>query len=277
MSELRLSEIWIYPIKSLGGIRLPQAQVMEKGLELDRRWMLVDENGVFMTQRLLPTMALFKLSIENDDLVIVYNPMSAVHSPLATVFRVSKHTSAFERDEKVKIWNDTVDAFEVSKETSGWFSEILGMKCRLVHFPEGNPRGVDPNYKVNDEHVSLADAYPFLIIGQQSLNFLNSKLAQPLPMNRFRPNFVFTGGEPNEEDTWRNFSIGNNRFVGVKPCIRCVLTTINQDTAEKGDEPLRTLATYRKAENKILFGQNLVAVDHQLVKEGDPINIETRS
>ena len=277
MSELRLSEIWIYPIKSLGGIRLPQAQVMEKGLELDRRWMLVDENGVFMTQRLLPTMALFKLSIENDDLVIVYNPMSAVHSPLATVFRVSKHTSAFERDEKVKILNDSVDAFEVSKETSGWFSEILGMKCRLVHFPEGNPRGVDPNYKVNDEHVSLADAYPFLIIGQQSLNFLNSKLAQPLPMNRFRPNFVFTGGEPNEEDTWRNFSIGNNRFVGVKPCIRCVLTTINQDTAEKGDEPLRTLATYRKAENKILFGQNLVAVDHQLVKEGDPINIETRS
>jgi len=266
MSELRLSEVWIYPIKSLGGIRLQQANIMEKGIELDRRWMIVDENGAFMTQRTLPALALFKLRMENGELKIVHSPQSTV--PL--------HPNIVERNESVTIWNDSVIGFEVNKDTSAWFSEILGVNCRLVHFPEDNKRPVDRNFSVHDEHVSLADAYPFLIIGQRSLDLLNSKLTEPLPMNRFRPNFVFTGGEPNEEDTWKNFTIGNNRFVGVKPCSRCVLTTVNQDTAEKGVEPLRTLATYRKKENKILFGQNLVSIDHQQVNEGDVITIQTR-
>lgn len=270
MSELSLSEIWVYPIKSLGGIRLEHSKVLGKGLEFDRRWMLVDENGVFMTQRTTPSMALFKLKIENGELIIVYSPQSIVHS-------ISLQPNLLEKNEDVIIWDDTVTACEVSKASSAWFSKILNLKCRLVYFPEENSRAVDSNYKVNDEHVSLADGYPFLIIGQESLNLLNSKLAQPIPMNRFRPNFVFTGGEPNEEDTWRNFTIGSNRFVGVKPCGRCAIPTINQETAEKSDEPTRTLATYRRKENKILFGQNLLATDHQQVKEGDLITIQTRS
>jgi uncharacterized protein len=149
----------------------------------------------------------------------------------------------------------------------------LQMNCKLVYFPESNPRAVDPNYKVNDEHVSLADAYPFLIIGQSSLDDLNSKLPEPLPMNRFRPNFVFTGGEPYEEDLWRNFSIGSNRFIGVKPCARCVLTTVNQATAEKGPEPLRTLSLYRKKDSKVLFGNNVVTVDEGDVRVGDVITL----
>jgi uncharacterized protein YcbX len=269
MRELRLSEIWIYPIKSLGGIRLAQAKVLEKGLEYDRRWMLVDENGVFMTQRDNPTMALFKLKIENRELKIVHSQQSTGHS-------ISLHPPNFENQERVTIWDDTVTACEVSKESSAWFSTLLNLKCRLVYFPEENSRAVDPVYKVNDEHVSLADGYPFLIIGQGSLNFLNSKLSQAIPMNRFRPNFVFTGGKPNEEDTWRNFTIGGNRFVGVKTCARCAIPTINQETSEKGIEPTRTLATYRRNENKILFGQNLLAIDHQEVKEGDLISIQTR-
>jgi len=270
MSELRLTEIWIYPIKSLGGIRLKEAKVFEKGLEFDRRWMLVDENGVFMTQRDNPTMALFKLKIEKEELKIVYSPQSIVHS-------ISLHQSNFENELKVTIWDDTVTACEVSEESSAWFSTILNLKCRLVYFPEENSRGVDPTYKVKNEHVSLADGYPFLIIGQESLNFLNSKLTQAIPINRFRPNFVFAGGTPNEEDSWRNFTIGVNRFVGVKPCARCAVPTIDQETAEKGIEPTRTLATYRRKENKIFFGQNLLAIDHQIVKEGDLINIQTRS
>ena len=270
MSELRLSEIWIYPIKGLGGIRLKHSRVLEKGLEYDRRWMLVDENGVFMTQRDNPTMALFKLKIEGEELKITYSPSSLVHS-------ISLHPNTPEKNESVIIWDDTVTACEINKESSAWFSDILNLKCRLVYFPEENSRAVDPVYKVNDEHVSLADGYPFLIIGQESLNFLNSKLEQTIPMNRFRPNFVFTGGEPNEEDTWRNFTIGSNRFVGVKPCARCAVPTINQETAEKGIEPTRTLATYRRKENKIYFGQNLLASDHQKIKEGDLITIQTRS
>lgn len=269
MSELQLSEIWIYPIKGLGGIRLRSSKVLEKGLEYDRRWMLVDENGVFMTQRDKPTMALFKLKIEKEELKITYSPTSMVHS-------ISLHPNRLEKSERVVIWDDTVTAQEVGNETSAWFSSILNLKCRLVYFPEENSRAVDPAYKVNEEHVSLADAYPFLIIGQEALNYLNSKLTETIPMNRFRPNFVFTGGEPNEEDTWRNFTIGSNRFVGVKPCARCAVPTINQETAEKGIEPTRTLATYRRNENKILFGQNLLATDHREVKVGDAINIQTR-
>lgn len=270
MSELRLSEIWVYPIKSLGGIRVTQAYVKEKGLEYDRRWMLVDENGMFMTQRVLPTMALLKLKLENGELRIVDSSKSTTHS-------ISLNPSLSNSEEEVIIWNDTVKAVEVNKETSAWFSEVLEKKCRLVYFPEQNSRAVDKNFSVNHEHVSLADGYPFLIIGQSSLDHLNSKLEVPIPMNRFRPNFVFTGREPHEEDTWRNFTIGINRFVGVKPCARCAIPTINQDTAEKGIEPSRTLALYRKKDNKILFGQNLVSVDHQSVKEGDLITIQTRS
>ena len=265
MSDLKLSEIYIYPIKSLGGISLQQAIVMPKGLQHDRRWMLVDEDGMFMTQRVYPELALFKVTADTDQLTIRYKQESTIlpfnHSP-------------FESPALVTIWDDRIAAFEVSTIQSSWFSDFLKMKCKLVYFPEENTRPVNPLYSVNNEQVSLADAYPFLIIGQSSLDDLNSRLEQPLPMNRFRPNFVFTGGEPCEEDAWRNFTIGSNRFVGVKPCARCVLTTVNQDTAEKGLEPLRTLATYRKRDNKILFGQNLVAIDHQVIAVGDKITLQ---
>ena len=158
-----------------------------------------------------------------------------------------------------------------------WFSKYLGFSCQLVSFPEANDRPVDPLYSINEEHVSLADAYPFLIIGQRSLDLLNDKLEQPVPMNRFRPNFVFTGRDAHEEDQWREFTIGSNRFAGVKLCARCVLTTVNQDTAEKGIEPLYTLSTYRKVANKVLFGQNLVALDHGIVKVGDRISVISKT
>lgn len=277
MSELRLSEIWVYPIKSLGGIRVAQAHVKEKGLEYDRRWMLVDETGIFMTQRVLASMALLKLKMENLPTGQAGGELRIAHSLKSTTHSISLTPSLSNKAEEVIIWNDTVKAVEVNKETSAWFSEVLEKKCRLVYFPEQNSRAVDKNFSVNRENVSLADGYPFLIIGQSSLDHLNSKLEVPITMNRFRPNFVFTGGEPHEEDTWRNFTIGINHFVGVKPCARCAIPTINQDTAEKGIEPSRTLALYRKKDNKIFFGQNLVSVDHQSVKEGDLITIQTRS
>ncbi len=265
MTELKLSEIWIYPIKSLGGIPLLESKVMEKGLLHDRRWMLVDESGQFLTQRVYPQMALFKLSFENEGLKITFGNHTN-HLSFTTPSTLDLM--------KVTIWDDSVLACEVSAAHSEWFSALLGMKCKLVFFPEGNSRPVDPTYKVNDEQVSLADAYPFLIIGQASLDNLNEKLEETLPMNRFRPNLVFTGGEPHEEDTWRNFTVGSNRFVGVKPCARCVLTTVNQDNAEKGIEPLKTLSTYRKQGSKVLFGQNLVAIDHNSIRVGDHITIQ---
>lgn len=265
MHELKLSQIWIYPIKSLGGITLSSVNVMAKGLQYDRRWMLVDESGTAMTQRTYPKMSLLKLSIENNQISISYGKH---------LLHLDVESDGFPTALRVNIWNDSVSVFEVNPSYSAWFSELLGTNCKLVHFPEENARPVDPRYKVNDEHVSLADAYPFLIIGQGTLDDLNAKLKEPVPINRFRPNFVFTGGQAFEEDSWRNFTIGNIRFVGVKLCDRCILITVNQDTAEKGQEPLKTLATYRKRDNKIYFGQNLVTLDKGKVNVGDKITVQ---
>lgn len=254
-----LSEIYIYPIKSLGGIKLEKSIVEERGLQLDRRMMLVDNTGKFMTQRTYPKMALLKTNIVDDKLAVNNtNNKSTIFIELEFI----KNQKLIDSLEKinVKIWDDECIAAKVSKEADEFFSDALGIKCSLVIMPQDAKRIVDPDKKyINEEYlVSFADAYPFLIIGQESLNDLNKRLKENLPMNRFRPNFVFTGGNPYDEDHWKSFKIGEIIFYPVKPCARCVITTINQDTAEKSDEPLKTLATYRTINNKVLFGQNLV-------------------
>jgi len=268
MKNLVLSEIWIYPIKSLGGIQLTKGIVKEKGLQHDRRWMLTDETGTFMTQRVHPAMALFKLEIEDNKMIVTFRKPGMPEHPSITIDTTASSAGI---PIHATIWDDKVETVEVDPAISEWFSRHLGLACKLVSFPEQNPRPVDRTYSVNDEHVNLADAYPFLVIGQSTLDDLNTRLARPVPMNRFRPNFVFTGGDPYEEDGWRNFTIGQNRFVAVKPCARCVLTTVDQQTATKGPEPLATLSSYRKQGNKVLFGQNVVAVDHFSVQVGDAI------
>lgn len=261
-----LSEIWIYPIKSLAGIRLKQARVLPKGLENDRRWMLIDENGRFITQREHPEMALFKVDLNDNQIAVTDNSGSTLSIEL--------NTSKTARKLVAQIWDDEVEVVEVDTGYSEWFSATMKMKCALVYFPEHNVRDVDPDYAVKKEQVSLADGYPFLIIGQESLNDLNTRLASPITMRRFRPNFVFTGGKAFAEDQWQNFSIGNNRFAGVKLCARCVLTTVDPETGNKGAEPLATLATFRKRNNKINFGQNVLPLDYGEVKEGDRIIVE---
>jgi len=262
MQPLTLSEIWIYPIKSLGGTRLPSAKVMEKGLQYDRRWMLIDQHNQFMTQRVHHQMALFKQQLQATYLQVHFKDQS---------LKIPFDHSHYEEPIASKVWNDEVIVYEISEIFSAWFSLHLGFACKLVVFPENNPRPVDASFKVNDEHVGLADAYPFLIIGQSSLDDLNARLTEAVPMNRFRPNLVFSGGKPYEEESWREFKVGVNQFIGVKPCSRCVLTTVNQDTAIKGKEPLLTLSKYRRVGDKIIFGQNLVAINHGEIHEGDEI------
>lgn len=251
MNRKKLSQIFIYPVKSLGGISLLTSIAEERGLKYDRRWMLIDENDCFLTQRQYPQMALLNVKIEGEFLTISLknNESENISLPL---FSSSKKTL------KVKIWEDTCAAELVNPEADNWFSEILKIKCRLVQMPESTKRLVDRKYSPEEKSVSFADGYPFLIIGQASLDNLNEKLPQPLPINRFRPNFVFTGGEPFEEDNWNQFKIGEVVFSAIKPCARCMITTINQETAEMGFEPLATLASYRKIENKVLFGMNLI-------------------
>jgi uncharacterized protein YcbX len=227
--------------------------------------MLIDDQHNFITQRIYAQMAFFKLSFSDEQFTINFgNDLIhlPVNSPASTVPIAAT------------IWNDVVEVYEVLGDYSRWFSQRLGINCRLVYFPEPNKRPVDEKFRIENDQVSLADAYPFLMIGQRSLDDLNSRLKNPVPMNRFRPNFVFTGGKPYEEDKLGKFTMGKNRFVAVKPCGRCVLTTVNQETAEKGTEPLATLTTYRRENNKVNFGQNLIAIDFYEVHEGDKIEYD---
>lgn len=274
MDNLKLSEIWIYPIKSLGGISVPNAKIERRGLQYDRRWMLVDDKGFFLTQRKYKEMALLQVEIKEKGLVVRHKikEITPIHIP----FNVAPLEHL-----KVQIWEDECKAFTISDEINHWFSSILGMNCRLVYMPDDSNRQIDIRYAKTGEVTSFADGYPILILGQQALEKLNTKLvnetarqANAIPMNRFRPNLVFTGGQPNEEDTWKVFKIGTASFLGVKPCARCVMTTINQDNGHKGVEPLKTLATYRKKDNKILFGQNVIAQSiGESIQVGDTIEM----
>lgn len=253
---LTLSEIWIYPVKSLGGISLTEAHAEPRGLRYDRRWMLTDENGRFFTQREIPEMALLGTAIDDNALHIFWK-----NRPTDNIRVLLEYEAGELPETQVQVWDDTCLARVLPTHINDWLSDALKQKVQLVYMPDSTRRQTDLTYTSEGEHVSFADGYPYLIIGQASLDGLNERLKEPLPINRFRPNFVFTGGTPHEEDTWRDFRIGPIAFRGVKPCARCVMTTTNQDTSARAAEPLKTLATYRQNGHKILFGQNVIRTD----------------
>ncbi len=158
-----------------------------------------------------------------------------------------------------QVWDDEVEAVAVSEKADRLLSKWLNREVKLVMMPDWASRPVDPNYTQNGENVSFADGYPVLLIGQASLDDLNARLQVPVSMIRFRPNLVVRGADAYAEDSWKDITIGSTNFKGVKPCGRCVLTTIDPSTGQAGTEPLKTLATYRKQNNKVLFGMNLLA------------------
>lgn len=263
---LQISQLNIYPVKSLGGISKQTVQLCNTGFEYDRRWMLVDENNLFLSQRTHPQMVLLHTS-QNDNgfTVSKYNDENlSIIIPYVTEAR---------KKLKVTVWEDICSAIEVSNEHNEWFSDMLHFKCKLVYMPDDAVRLVDKRYAVNNEITSFSDGYPILMIGEATLEHLNNKLKDGLPMNRFRPNMVFTGGYAHIEDEMEKFSINEINFRGVKPCSRCVMTTINQQNAEKGKEPLTTLSTYRMKDNKIYFGQNVLHQQNGIMNVGDTINI----
>ncbi|NJM25963.1 MAG: MOSC domain-containing protein [Bacteroidia bacterium] len=268
MPAFQLTELWVYPVKSLGGIRLKKSALLPKGLQYDRRWMLTDINGRFLTQREHHRLALFKTSFSADGqaLIITFENDNITIPLQPPTDGQLLHT--------VQIWDDYVQALEVGDSFSRWFSQRLQSDAKLVYFPEPELRPVDNEYQVNRDHVSLADAFPYLVIGQSSLDDLNSRLDQKLPMNRFRPNFVVAGSQPFEEDTWLTVQIGSCKFAAVKTCSRCIIPTINQDTAERNAEPLKTLTTFRNFNHKIKFGMNLILLSGTEVHEGDAVVVE---
>ncbi len=264
-----VSEINIYPVKSLKGIGLQKAVVESRGLQFDRRWMLVDSDGKFMTQRDFPRMALIETSVNGDGLVVRFDgrelavPADAAKGPF-----------------EVAIWEGPVAAAMFGDEVNVWFSELLETDCRLVTIPETTRRLLPAEFAVRpgEDHVSFADGYPFLVISEASLAELNSRLEVPVPMNRFRPNLVVSGSGPFAEDGWKIIRIANTVFHVVKPCARCVLTTVDQSTGIKyGKEPLKTLAEFRTKDGKVLFGQNLIAENPGgSIKVGEEVEVLER-
>lgn len=262
MPGLALSQLNIYPIKSARGISVEAWEVDSFGLRHDRRWMVVDSGGRLVTQRTHPRMALAHPALARERLRVTAPVLPPLDLPLRPETAITT---------TVRVWNDVCKALWLGARAAEWFSRLLAAPVSLVYMPESTVRPANPAYAPAGTRVSFADAYPFLLLSEESLADLNRRLAVPLPMNRFRPNLVVRGGEPFIEDGLREFDIGGIPFRGVKLCERCVLTTTDQDTAERGVEPLRTLATYRKWDGKVWFGRNVVHAGPGRLEVGAPV------
>jgi len=268
---MHISELNIYPIKSLKGISVESALIEERGLQYDRRWMLTDVNGVFMTQRQFPRMATIKVEVTGDGLRVTGKTAGEMNIPFKPDIG---------EQVRVTIWNSVCDAEIYNGPVSEWFSDVLGTNCQLVYMPDTSRRSVNPLFNKNDDVVSFADGYPLMVLIEASLADLNERIMDadegvldPLPMNRFRPNLVVSGADAFAEDNWQKIRVGDAVFRSTKPCERCVITTVDQSRGEfVGKEPLKTLASYRIAKNvmpdrceslglnetAVIFGQNLI-------------------
>lgn len=265
-AAVKLSEIYLYPVKSLAGIKVNYWQVTEKGLEYDRKWMLVDQNQHFLSQRQLPKMALIKTAISSDQLILTAPAME----PLAVPLRSSGGQAL-----ETVIWHDRCLAYRVSEIADQWLSAFLDRQCQLVYQAQDSIRYVDPRYARATDQTAFSDGFPFLLISENSLHFLNRQMHQDFPMSRFRPNLVVSGCASFAEDSWRTISIGEIRFRLPKPCSRCAITTIDPQTGLTGKEPLQTLNRIRKWNQQVFFGQNALHDNVGRLNVGDRLSIHS--
>lgn len=245
-----VKELWCYPVKSLGGYSVPEAQLTPRGFADDRRWMLVDDRGQFYTQRDYPHFAEWIAHCEGDRLSIRHRRYADRQLVLP---QARPETGSLLN---VSIWEDTVAALAVSDQADRWLSTHLGIACRLVYMPPQSVRPIDPDYAQPGEVVSFADGFPFLITNTASLRELSRRLGRPISMNRFRPNIVIEAAAPFAEDDWQQLRIGRELFRLPKPCGRCQVVTVDQETGEKSPDVLSELARFRKRGNKVIFGMN---------------------
>ena len=263
-----LSAIRIHPIKSTAGLDMPSAQVEPRGFRDDRRWMIVDADGLFLTGRRYSRMVLIRATPVDGGLRLT--------APAMTELEVAPPAVDAQRAQ-VRVWNDMVDAVCADPAADAWLSEFLGAPVRLVAMDARSERATKPRPGFDPGEVGFADGYPFLAISQSALDGLNAKLAAPIPMARFRPNLVIAGCEPHAEDGWRRIRIGGIAFDVVKPCIRCVFTTVDTGRGERdpSGEPLRTLKGYRGTDKGVAFGMNLIARGTGVLRVGDRIEVES--
>lgn len=228
----------------MGAIAHQKLSVTNEGFPYDRYWMLIDEDNTFISQRDIPELALFRPSFEKDTLV-VSKGTEHIQIPL----KIKEHQAL-----KTMVWEHEVFAIEEDKKIHGWFSNHLQRDVRLVRKSNDSKRSVSGHPTT---YINFADGSQFLIIGEETLNDLNARLSKPVSMSQFRPNLVFSGNKAFAEDDWLSVTIGDTAFRATKGCSRCVMITINQDTAIKDQEPLQVLSSYRKRDHKVYFGQFL--------------------
>ena len=259
-----LSQIYLYPVKSLTGIQVQRWPVDKNGLRHDRKWMLIDNEYRFLSQRRLPKMALIKTRIERNQLIIAAPDMSNLELDL--------HPDSGD-DIDVTIWRDHCLAKTISKQADIWFSTFLKSECRLVYQPDNRQRQVDQRYAKSSDQTAFSDGFPFLIISENSLAALNRSLPFRININRFRPNLVIADCEAYAEDSWRRIRIKDIEFRLPKPCSRCSIPGIDPETAVSSKEPLATLSRIRRWENQIYFGQNALHDHGGDLTVGDAVEI----
>jgi len=252
---MHLSALHIYPVKSCRGLSVTAAEVDDHGLVGDRRFMVVSaEDGIFLTQRTHPRMALIETTLTKEALTLSSPNHGSVAVPPASHLPPPA-------PRRVTVWKSTVNADDCGEEAAEWLSGFLGLPLRLVRMGATYQRPIVKPTAQPGDVVTFADAYPFLVLSEASLADLNSRLTDPLPMNRFRPNFVVAGAAPYAEDSWEKIRIGQVILRNAGPCARCPITTTDQLTAVRAKEPLKTLAAYRRDPDDptdVNFGTNLI-------------------
>ncbi len=262
--QASISQLNVFPVKACRGLSLDQALVTKRGFEHDRSLLLIAPDGTAITQRDFPALCLVSAQVLDSQTVKLCAPGKSE----LVVRRINSGITRY-----ATVWSDECEAVDQGEEAALWFSDLIGNDCRLVAMKDDFVRPVDPEYATGMQEVGFADGFPFLMISEASLADLNSKLEIPVPMDRFRPNLVVRDCEAFAEDRWKKIRIAGIEFDVVKPCARCVVTTIDQDHAVKGREPLRTLAAYRSVDNKVMFGQNLVHHGLGPIKVGDLVEV----
>ena len=262
---ITVSSLTYYPIKACRGFEIESATIERMGLQNDRRMMVVSPEGGHLTQREHPRLALVTPKLEDGTVTL--------SAPNYDSIQFATQTSG--ATYPVSIWKSKgVQAIDQGDDAAQWFSDWLATPVRLVHIAGGLQRPVDSEYAVNgDDHTGFADGYPILVTSESGLQDLNTKLEKPVPMNRFRPNIVVSGGPAYVEDSWNRIRVGDVELAVVKPNARCVVTTIDKDTLEKSKEPLRTLEKYRKHKLGAIFGQNVIPLNEGRIQLGMTVEV----
>ncbi len=263
----KVSEVFIYPVKSCAGISLAESALDRFGPVGDRRWLVTDTQGNCLTQREYASMALLQAAHTPQGLELV-----APEASISVAQPLDGDPST------VTVWGDRMQALDAGAAAADWLSHYLGTSCRLVYMPDHSKRYVDTDYAAAGETVSFADGFPLLLISQTALDELNARLPSPVPMDRFRPNIVIEDCPPHAEDSWQRIRIGTMEFDVAKPCARCVMPSIDQATAGKDPDILRTLAAYRRWQDdsgtrQIFFGQNLLDRGEGTIRTGDSVEV----